>query len=282
VTNLTEIATGARLKKVGTRPKLGVYLRDFFQRRTFAIAFAEYSLQAQTARSSLGVAWHVLVPALQIGVYGVIFGVLLSSIRPPHFVPYLMVGIVLFQFITGSFSEGARSITNNGALVRSLEFPRILLPASVVISNIMRVVPLLALMLIGVAAFGELPKLSWLWLIPDFVMMVLFAAGATMIAARLTVHTEDVNQLLPFVVRILFYVSGVFWNIDKMIHIHWLKGILHNNPIHLYMAIARAGLIDGYTVTVSDWLVAAAWSVGILAFGTVFFWLAEEKYGRNV
>jgi len=282
LTNLTEIATAARLKKVGTRPKLGVYLRDFFQRRTFAIAFAEYSLQAQTARSSLGVAWHVLVPALQIGVYGVIFGVLLSSIRPPHFVPYLMVGIVLFQFITGSFSEGARSITNNGALVRSLEFPRILLPASVVISNIMRVVPLLALMLIGVAAFGELPKLSWLWLIPDFVMMVLFAAGATMIAARLTVHTEDVNQLLPFVVRILFYVSGVFWNIDKMIHIHWLKGILHNNPIHLYMAIARAGLIDGYTVTVSDWLVAAAWSVGILAFGTVFFWLAEEKYGRNV
>ena len=282
MTNLTEIATSARLKKVGTRPKLGVYLSDFFKRRTFAIAFAEYSLQAQTARSSLGVAWHVLVPALQIGVYGVIFGVLLSSIRPPHFVPYLMVGIVLFQFITGSFSEGARSITNNGALVRSLEFPRILLPASVVISNIMRVVPLLALMLIGVAAFGELPKLSWLWLLPDFVMMVLFAAGATMIAARLTVHTEDVNQLLPFVVRILFYVSGVFWNIDKMIHIHWLKDILHNNPIHLYMAIARAGLIDGYTVSASDWIVAAVWSVGILAFGTVFFWLAEEKYGRNV
>jgi teichoic acid transport system permease protein len=282
MTNLTEIATSARLKKVGTRPKLGVYLGDFFKRRTFAIAFAEYSLQAQTARSSLGVAWHVLVPALQIGVYGVIFGVLLSSIRPPHFVPYLMVGIVLFQFITGSFSEGARSITNNGALVRSLEFPRILLPASVVISNIMRVVPLLALMLIGVAAFGEFPKLSWLWLLPDFVMMVLFAAGATMIAARLTVHTDDVNQLLPFVVRILFYVSGVFLNIDKMIHIHWLKDILHNNPIHLYMAIARAGLIDGYTVTASDWIVAAVWSVGILAFGTVFFWLAEEKYGRNV
>ena len=103
-----------------------------------------------------------------------------------------------------------------------------------------------------------------------------------MVAARLTVHTEDVNQLLPFVVRILFYVSGVFWNIDKMIHIHWLKSILHNNPIHLYMAIARAGMIDGYTVTASDWWVAGAWAVGMLGFGTVFFWLAEEKYGRNV
>lgn len=280
--NLTQIATGANLKKVGTRPKLGLYLRDFFKRRTFAIAFAQFSLQAQTARSSLGVAWHVLVPALQIGVYGVIFGVLLSSIRPVNFVPYLMIGIVLFQFITGSLSEGARSITSNGALVRSLEFPRILLPASVVISNVMRVVPLLVLMMIGVASFGQFPRWTWLWLIPDFVMMVLFAAGATMVAARLTVHTEDVNQLLPFVVRILFYVSGVFWNIDKMIHIHWLNIVLHNNPIHLYMAIARAGMIDGYSVTASDWLIAAVWAVGMLAFGTVFFWRAEEKYGRNV
>jgi teichoic acid transport system permease protein len=280
--NLTAIATSANLKKVGTRPKLGTYLRDFYKRRTFAIAFAQYSLQAQTARSSLGVAWHVLVPALQITVYGVIFGVLLSSIRPPHFVPYLMIGIVLFQYITGSFSEGARAITSNGALVRSLEFPRILLPASVVISNIMRVVPLIGLMLIGLVLFGEYPTWTWLWIIPDFIMMTLFAAGITMVSARLTVHTEDVNQLLPFVVRILFYISGVFWNIDKMIHISWLKEIFHNNPIHLYMAIARAGMIQGYSVSALDWIVAAAWSVAALAFGVVFFWRAEEKYGRNV
>jgi teichoic acid transport system permease protein len=103
-----------------------------------------------------------------------------------------------------------------------------------------------------------------------------------MVSARLTVHTEDVNQLLPFVVRILFYISGVFWNIDKMIHISWLKEIFHNNPIHLYMAIARAGMIEGYSVSALDWIVAAAWSVAALAFGVVFFWRAEEKYGRNV
>jgi teichoic acid transport system permease protein len=222
------------------------------------------------------------VPALQISVYGVIFGVLLSSIRPPHFVPYLMIGIVLFQYITGSFSEGARAITSNGTLVRSLEFPRILLPASVVISNIMRVVPLIGLMLIGLVAFGEYPTWGWLWMIPDFIMMTLFTVGATMISARLTVHTDDVNQLLPFVVRILFYISGVFWNIDKMIHISWLREIFHNNPIHLYMAIARAGMIQGYTVTASDWIIAAVWSVAVLVFGVVFFWRAEEKYGRNV
>ena len=282
MTNLTEIATSARLKKVGTRPKLGVYLSDFFKRRTFAIAFAEYSLQAQTARSSLGVAWHVLVPALQIGVYGVIFGVLLSSIRPPHFVPYLMVGIVLFQFITGCITDGAKSITANASLVRSLDFPRILLPVSAVISNLLKVLPLIAIMLAGLLLLGERPNLGWFLLIPDLILMILFSAGTAMITARLTVHLDDLNQLLPFIVRVLFYTSGIFWNIDKIINIEWLKLVLHYNPIHLFLVIARSSLVSGYSATALDWIAAAAWSVAILVLGVVFFWLAEEKYGRNV
>ena len=73
------LASAAKLTKVGTRPRLGHYLKDFLQRRAFAYTLARYSLQASTAKSSLGAAWHVVVPALQIGVYGVIFGVLLSS-----------------------------------------------------------------------------------------------------------------------------------------------------------------------------------------------------------
>lgn len=282
MSNLSALAGAAKLTKVGTRPRLGHYLKDFLQRRAFAYTLARYSLQASTAKSSLGAAWHVVVPALQIGIYGVIFGVLLSAIRPPHFVPYLITGIVLFQFITGCFTDGAKSITSNAPLVRSLDFPRILLPVSAVVSNILRVVPLIALMLIGILAFGERPNLGWFLLIPDFLLMTLFATGASMIAARLTVHLEDLNQLLPFIVRVLFYTSGIFWNIDKIVHIGWLKVILHNNPIHLYLMIARASVVDGYSATGTDWLVATVWAFAILVLGTVFFWLAEERYGRNV
>jgi len=282
LSNLSALAGAAKLTKVGTRPRLGHYLKDFLQRRAFAYTLARYSLQASTAKSSLGAAWHVVVPALQIGIYGVIFGVLLSAIRPPHFVPYLITGIVLFQFITGCFTDGAKSITSNAPLVRSLDFPRILLPVSAVVSNILRVVPLIALMLIGILAFGERPNLGWFLLIPDFLLMTLFATGASMIAARLTVHLEDLNQLLPFIVRVLFYTSGIFWNIDKIVHIGWLKVILHNNPIHLYLMIARDSEVDGYSATGTDWLVATVWAFAILVLGTVFFWLAEERYGRNV
>jgi len=276
------LANAAKLTKVGTRPKLGHYLKDFAQRRAFAFTLAKFNLQASTAKSSLGAAWHVVVPALQIGVYGAIFGLLLASARPANFVPYLITGIVLFQFISGCFTDGAKSITGNASLVRSLDFPRILLPVSAVVSNIMRVLPLFGLMLIGILIFGQVPNWNWLLIVPVFVLMTLFSSGAAMISARMTVHLEDFNQLLPFITRVLFYSSGIFWNIDKMVPAGLLREILHNNPIHLYLVLARASLVSGYTAEANDWMVAAAWAVGILAFGTVWFWRAEEKYGRNV
>jgi teichoic acid transport system permease protein len=81
---------------------------------------------------------------------------------------------------------------------------------------------------------------------------------------------------------VLFYSSGIFWNIDKMVHIGWLKEVLHYNPIHLYLVIARASLVSGYTAEPMDWIAGAAWAFGICLFGIVWFWRAEEKYGRNV
>ena len=112
------MAASAKLERVGTRPPIKRYLTDVYKRRAFAFTFSKYTLQASTAKSRLGVAWHVVVPALQITVYGLIFGLVLGSSRPNHFLPFLITGIVLFQFISAAFSDGAKSIINNASLVR--------------------------------------------------------------------------------------------------------------------------------------------------------------------
>lgn len=277
------LAASAKLGKVGTRPKLGAYLKDSLQRRAFAWTLSRFTLEASTSRSSLGVAWLVLVPALQIGVYGLIFGVVLGAIRPANFLPYLIVGIVLFQFISGTFTDGAKSITNNASLVRSLDFPRILLPISSVVANLLKTLPLILLMMLGLIAFGEIPNWGWLMILPTFGLMILFAAGTSMVAARLTVHFQDLNQLLPFIVRVLFYSSGIFYTVDRLSFGNPVVGaILHNNPVHVYLVLARGSLVSGYSSTAVDWIVGAAWSIGALLLGTIFFWLAEERYGRNV
>lgn len=280
---IAEAVAKYRLQKIGERPPLAEYLRDSYKRRSFAFTLARFNLQASTAKSSLGVAWLVLVPALQIMVYGLIFGLVLGSSRPANFLPYLITGIVLFQFVAGSFADGAKSITANASLVRSLNFPRVLLPTSAVISNVIRIVPLVGLMLIALIALGEPITWNWLLVIPDLVLMACFSAGLAMIAARLTVHFADLNQLVPFITRVAFYSSGIFFSVDKLAAGHpILQPIMDSNPINIFLQIARGALVQGYSYDLYQWIFGAIWALASLILGFVYFWRAEEKFGRNV
>lgn len=281
--SIAEQVAKNKLQRIGERPRLGEYIRESWQRRTFAYTLARFTLQASTAKSSLGVAWLVLVPALQIMVYGLIFGLVLGNTRPANFLPYLITGIVLFQFVAGSFADGAKSITNNASLVRSLNFPRVLLPASAVISNINRIVPLVGLMLIALVVLREPITFNWFLIVPDLILMSCFSAGLAMVAARLTVHFADLNQLVPFITRVAFYSSGIFFSVDKLAAGHAiLKPILESNPIHVYLAIARGSLVTGYEYDLYQWGLGTLWALASLTFGFIYFWRAEEKYGRNV
>jgi teichoic acid transport system permease protein len=280
---VAEQAAQYRLHKIGERPRLREYIRESYKRRTFAYTLARFNLQASTAKSSLGVAWLVLVPALQIMVYGLIFGLVLGNTRPDNFLPYLVTGIVLFQFVSGSFADGAKSITANASLVRSLNFPRVLLPASAVISNVFRIVPLVGLMLIALVALGQPVNHNWLLIVPDLLLMACFSAGLAMIAARLTVHFADLNQLVPFITRIAFYSSGIFFSVDKLAAGQpFLRPLLEGNPIHIYLQIARGALVQGYSYDLYQWISGTVWALAALTFGFIFFWRAEEKFGRNV
>ena len=280
---LTTLAASAKLKRVGKRQPIPSYIVDTWNRRAFAAALARYQLEASTVKSSLGVAWLVLVPALQVAVYGLIFGVLLGSSRPANYLPYMITGIVLFQYLSGVFTDGAKSITGNYSLVRSLNFPRMLLPVSAVLSNLYRTVPLVGLMLVTLAILGEPVRVDWLLIIPVLALMTVFGTGLAMLSARLTVHLADLNQLIPFITRVAFYVSGVFASVDKIVaHYPSLAIFMNGNPVHAFLVIARGALVSGYAAGAMDWVVAIAWALATLLFGLVFFWLAEERYGRNV
>ena len=275
-------AASAKLQKVGRRPRLGSYVADAWRRRSFALTLAQFSLEASTSKSRLGVAWLVIVPALQITIYGLIFGFILGSARPANFMPFLITGIVLFQFLAGSFSDGAKSITSNASLVRSLNFPRMLLPVSAVISQVFKFVPLMLIMMITLLFLGEPIRVQWLLMLPILLLALLFSAGTAMIAARLTVHLSDLNQLIPFLTRVAFYASGVFFSVDKVFASFPELGVIAKlNPIHAYLALARGVLVRGYEVTAFDWIVGGAWAAVALIAGFFYFWSAEERYGRS-
>lgn len=277
-----EYALGHGLQKVGARPTLPRYIADAIKRVDFAYTLAKYTNEAGNARSRLGSWWNVLLPTIQAATYGLIFGLILGNNRPDNFLPFLFTGVFLFSYIQGSFSGGAGAIITNSGLVKSLSFPRVLLPLSIVTSQTITLLPqllVLAAILIGVQ---QTISFWWLMIIPLLVVMFIFNLGLAMIMARITVHVRDLNKLVPFVSRILFYVSGVFFSVDKIFQVDSIYSqLIKLNPIYDFLNLARSYLVVGFPQDATLWIPVLLWSFGVFIFGLIFFWGAEERYGRD-
>lgn len=282
--DLAALAAQHQLPKLGGRPPLPVYLRQLWGRRYFCFELARARFRSQNEQDRLGIAWIVLRPLINAAVYGFIFGLLLPrSSRQSNFVAALVVGVFVFQFFSGCLTDGARSITGNSGLVRSLHFPRAVLPISTVIEQVLALVPMVVVLLVIALLTGEPVRVKWLQIIPALGLMTLFCAGIAMITARITIHIRDVTQLLPFLTRIVFYLSGIFYKAPTATTggQGLLAKVLEYNPVHVYISLVRGAVIVDESAPAHTWRLAVGYGLVFAVAGFLYFWAAEERYGRE-
>lgn len=269
------------LHRVGARPTLVSYLKQTWQRREFIYELAKARVQSQNQRNRLGMVWIVIKPTFNAIMYGFIFGVLQGGARGADFPVFVVIGVFLFEFFTSSMTGGARAITGNAALVQSLAFPRLALPVAQVTQNFLTLVPMLLVMFFYSFLLGTTPKWTWFGIIPVIMIFSVFSMGIALICARITVHMRDFTEIIPLFNRILFYTSGVLFSADRLLgQWPWLIAVFDIHPIYQTLELARSLIMNDYAYNSQSWLIIAAWALGTLAFGLVYFWKAEERYGR--
>jgi teichoic acid transport system permease protein len=270
------------LSRIGARPPLWSYLRQVVARRHFVFALARSRVQARNQRDLLGSSWMVIQPLLLAGVYLLVFGTLLGTGRNvDNFPGYLTIGVFFFQYLSRSVQEGSRSIAHGG-LARTIQFPRAVMPLTVVTQNLLLFVPALVVMVVLVLLTGEPLHVRWLLLPLCIALMTGFIIGLAMILARLVTHSHDVVQALPFTLRLWMYLSGVFWTVDKVSDYPLLRQLFEVNPAYVYIAIARSLLLENPPAhDYNLWALGVGWAVGSVVVGIVFFWAGEERYGRD-
>lgn len=273
------------LKRAGARAPLSEYIQDLWGRRHFVVEFSKATNASGYSRSMLGQAWQVLTPLLNAAVYYVIFGLLLHVNRGiSNYIGFLVTGVFVFQFIQNSVNAGSRSLHANLSLARTLRFPRAVFPVSSTAIALQQLLMSLIALIPIVLLTGEPLNFHWLELIPAIVLETGFCMGMGLIFARIGVKVPDVSQMLPFVMRVWFYISGVMFSINHFpTHVpHVVEQLLNANPAAMYLALFRGAIMTSSpSASATQWLGALAWSVVILVVGFVFFWKAEEAYGRD-
>lgn len=269
------------LHELGGRTPLAAYLRELWARRHLAVALPLGTMRAENRDSVLGGLWHLLNPLLLAAVYYLIFGVILRTTGgTDNFIAFLTIGVFIFYYTSRSVTSGARAIVANQALMRSIRFPRAVLPVSAVLGELMALAFAVVVMLVVTLVTGERPTLAWLLLVPILATQTVFNLGLAFIVARLTDHFRDVEPFLPFVLRIWLYVSGVFYSVERFLEDDSVLSLLRLNPAYAFITLARGALLEGGSAA-GDWAVATAWSLVLLVGGFAFFRAHEQAYGRG-
>jgi teichoic acid transport system permease protein len=282
-----ELAAKYGLAVSGARPRLGEYVTQLWARRHFISAFARAKVHAQYTTARLGQLWQVMTPLLNAAVYYLIFGLLLGTSRGvDNYIPFLVTGVFIFTFTQSSVLAGTKAISGNLGLVRALHFPRASLPISITLQQLQQLMMSMGVLLVIVVMSGEVPSASWLLVIPALILQSIFNAGLAMAMARLGSKITDLSQLMPFLLRTWMYTSGVMYNLSAKLHDapHIVKFLLEINPIAIYIDLMRFALIDSFTAAQLPphvWLLAGLWALFAGVGGFVYFWKAEEEYGRG-
>ncbi|WP_326590183.1 ABC transporter permease [Streptomyces sp. NBC_01294] len=287
--DLADLAAAHGLTLSGARPTLPRYIAELWARRHFVTAYATARMQATYSTAKLGQVWHLVTPLLNAAVYYFIFGIVMKASHDvPDYVPFLITGVFVWDFIGSSVNAGTRAVHSNLGLVRALHFPRASLPISSVVQLFQQLLVTMGALVVLLLAFGQTPALSWLLAVPVLLLMAVFAGGCAMIMARIGSKSPDVSQLMPFVLRTWMYSSGVMWSIDQMLktdHLpHWVLLMLKANPAAVYIDLMRFALIDSFdahSLPHHVWPIAIGWALLAGVGGFIWFWKAEEEYGRG-
>ena len=279
---LSALAAEHGLVRVGVRPSLPDYVRQVWARRHFAVAMAASKAYARNQGSYLGQVWAVLTPLLWAGVYLLMFGVVLQTDRGVANYPgFLVIGVFLFHFCSASIQSGSKAVTNNLELIGSLQFPRALLPVSAVLAELFTLLPSLLVLTVIVPLTGDPVQWTWLLLPAAVGLLWLFATGLAFVCARAVAQARDLARLVPFVLRVLMYGSGVFFSINHYVGNPAVVTVLQRQPIAVYLELGRGALLADVPLTASTWLWGIGWAAVAVVGGFVYFWQAEERYARG-
>lgn len=203
-----------------------------FWHLAYNIARSEFKLKF--FGSALGYLWQVMRPLLLFGVLYVFF----TKVSNPNVVQkgdkyygaQLLGSVVLFSFFAEATQGAVRSVVERENLVRKIQFPRLVIPVSVVLLALFNLGLNLIVVLVFALASGVRPMLSWLELPLIVVMLGALATGVAMLLSALFVRFRDIQPIWDVVSQILFYASPVIISIETVRE----KLLDHQLLMHLY------------------------------------------------
>lgn len=187
------------------------YWKDLWLFRELFYILSWRDIKVRYKQTVIGAAWSVIRPLLTTVIFTVVFS-RVAKLHAPGNTPYaimVFVGMLPWQFFASALGDASNSLIGNANLVSKVYFPRMIIPASSIITSLVDFGVSFLLLLSMMAIYQFVPDVK-IVLLPLFIVLALAAAfGVGLLITALNVKYRDFRFIIPFVIQIGLYITPV-------------------------------------------------------------------------
>ena len=255
-------------------------LRGLAQYRHLLRNLVAKDLKLKYRGSVFGFIWSLANPLIMIAVYTIAFTYILR-LRTPAFVFYLMLGILAWTFFANAIAMSTGSLVDNGGLLRSVWFPRAILPIATVLFNfsqyLLTVIVFLPVMMVIYGVSPAAPMLAF----PIFLLLQLgLTVGLSLITAVGTAFFRDVRHFVDVGIAILFWATPVVYETAQLPDT--LRRAILLTPLSPYITAYHDVFYYRQWPAPEVWLLAVLYAIVPLVAGLWLITRVEDRLTEQV
>ena len=249
---------------------LQVNLREIWDYRDLCSLFVKRNITTQFKQTILGPLWYIIQPTMTVIMYMVVFGGIakISTDGLPQPLFYLS-GICLWQYFNDCLTKTSSTFTANAGIFGKVYFPRLIVPISNVISNLLRFAIQLGLFLAVYAVYQ-------IWIIPGQM-----ALGFGILFSSMTTKYRDMTLLLDYFVRLWMYATPVIYPLSTITN-EKLRLVMSLNPLTGIVEAFKYGMLGEGQFSWTMLAYSFAFMIALLTVGIVIFNRVQKNFMDTV
>lgn len=262
-------------------PRRRPLLPEVYARRELVWNFVARNLKQRYKGSALGFLWSLLHPLFLVLIYLAFIKLMRFPMRLPH----LLVGVMVWQFLSLCAGDAAGVVLGHASLVKKTWFPRVILPLSAVLGNLVHFALSLLVLAVALPLLGVAPGPGWLLLPGLIALQLLFCLGLSLGLSALNVFFRDVEHLVPIGLMSWFFVTPVIYSAEHVVGNPtlpaWVAPVFFANPMAALLAWYRHAFLGDPLPAIALW---PGLLVGLAVFvaGALLFHRLEPRFADEL
>jgi ABC-2 type transport system permease protein len=259
---------------------VGGVFSNLYQYRELLKSLVLKDLKLKYRGSVFGFLWSLANPLLMTAVYTIGFTYILR-IRSEGFVYYLLLGVLSWTFFANSAAMATGAIVDNAGLLKSVNFPRAILPIETVLFNLAQYLLTVLVFIPAMILWYQVPLTATMLLFPVFLALhVIFTIGAALFLATATAFFRDVRHLLEVALSVMFWTTPIVYELKQAPEQAQLLLLL--SPVSPFIEAYHQLFFYRQWPEPTIWVLAGAHAIGAFLVGSLLFLAFEDRLMEQV